>query len=66
MTAQPMLNGLAEDIVNERIILNQDIRTRARYLVDNYNFYMIDARKIWCFQLNKISSNILIDCTIGV
>ncbi|UJR19151.1 hypothetical protein I4U23_022281 [Adineta vaga] len=66
MTAQPLPNGLAEDIENDRIIFNQDIKTRTQYLVESYNFDVTDARKIWCFGPNENGPNMLIDCTKGV
>ena len=44
----------------------QDIKERARYLADTYDFDVTEARKIWCFGPETMGPNLVIDCTKGV
>ena len=46
--------------------LTQDLKERARYLADTYNFDINHARKIWCFGPNTSGPNILVDVTQGI
>ncbi|CAF4454969.1 unnamed protein product, partial [Rotaria sp. Silwood2] len=66
LKAQPMPNGLPEDIENGQITSNQEIKARARYLYDKYDYDIYEARKIWCFGPEKTGPNFLIDSTFGI
>lgn len=66
MTAEPLNEKFCQDIENGKIMLNQDVKERARYLHDEHGFDLTDARKIWAFGPNQFDSNILIDVTKGV
>ena len=44
----------------------QDLKERARYLADEYNYDVTEARKIWCFGPEGTGPNLLIDVTKGV
>jgi len=66
MRAVPMPEGLAEDIDEGEVTPRQDIKTRARYLADKYEYDVNEARKIWCFGPNVNGPNMLVDCTKAV
>ncbi|CAF2752871.1 unnamed protein product [Rotaria sp. Silwood2] len=66
LKAQPMPNGLPEDIENGQITSNQEIKARARYLYEKYDYDIYEARKIWCFGPEQTGPNFLIDSTIGI
>merc|ERR1719461_1629402 len=66
MTAVNMPDGLPEDIDDGKVALRQELKTRARYLADTYEWEVGEARKIWCFGPDTTGPNILVDCTKGV
>jgi len=66
MRAQPMPDGLAEDIDKGKVNPRDDFKVRARYLCDTYEYDITEARKIWCFGPDGTGPNILMDCTKGV
>ncbi|CAF4646780.1 unnamed protein product [Rotaria sp. Silwood1] len=66
LKAQPMPNGLPEDIENGQITSNQEIKARARYLYEKYDYDIYEARNIWCFGPEKTGPNFLIDSTIRI
>jgi len=66
MRAAPMPDGLAEDIDDGKITPRQDLKVRARYLAENFEYDVNEARKIWCFGPNVNGPNLLIDCTKAV
>ncbi len=66
MTAEPLSEKFCTDIDEGRISLNQDIKQRAKYLVNEHGFDSNDSKKIWCFGPNQFDSNILVDTCKGV
>lgn len=66
MRARPMPDGLAEDIDNGNITPRQEMKERARYLADKYEYDATEARKIWTFGPDGLGPNLVIDCTKGV
>jgi len=64
--AEPLEEGLSEDIENGKCTSKDDPKNRARYLADTYNWDVTDARKIWCFGPDTNGPNILLDQTKGV
>merc|ERR1719414_333238 len=64
--AAPMPDGLPEDIDDGEVAPRQDIKTRARFLADKYEYDVNEARKIWCFGPDTNGPNILVDCTKAV
>ncbi|XP_043480003.1 translation elongation factor 2 [Leptopilina heterotoma] len=66
MRAQPMPDGLPEDIDNGEVNPRDDFKVRARYLSEKYDYDVTEARKIWCFGPDGTGPNILVDCTKGV
>jgi elongation factor 2 len=66
MKAQPMPDGLAEDIDSGKVYARQEVKERARYLADTYAYDVNEARKIWCFGPEGTGPNVVMDCTKGV
>lgn len=66
MTAQPFREGLAEDIEKGEISSNQELKARARFLAEKYEWDVAEARKIWCFGPDGTGPNLLVDVTKGV
>ncbi len=44
----------------------QDVKARARYLAEKYEFDVSEARKIWCFGPETSGPNMVIDTSKGV
>lgn len=66
MKARPFEEGLAEDIEKGEISSNEDLKVRARFLADKYEWDVGEARKIWCFGPDGTGPNLLVDVTKGV
>jgi len=66
MRAVPMPDGLPEDIDSGNITPRQEVKERARYLAEKYNYDVTEARKIWCFGPDGTGPNMVVDCTKGV
>lgn len=64
--AEPLSQGLSEDIEAGLCTTKDDPKVRARFLADKYAWDITDARKIWCFGPDTSGPNILIDQTKGV
>lgn len=43
-----------------------DVKTRARYLADNFEWDVQEARKIWCYGPDNSGPNVVVDVTKGV
>jgi len=66
MKAVPMQEGIAEDIDKGEINPRDDLKVRARYLIDTYQWDATDARKIWAFGPEGTGPNLLVDVSKGV
>jgi len=66
MKARPCEDGLAEDIDKGDITARQELKARARYLADKFEWDVGEARKIWCFGPDGNGPNLLVDVTKGV
>nr|QVU21452.1 translation elongation factor 2 [Salpingoeca crinita] len=66
MKAEPFTEGLAEAIDDEKVSSKQDPKERARYLADNFEWDVGDARKIWCFGPEGTGPNMVVDVSKGV
>lgn len=66
MKARPFPDGLAEDIDKGDVSSRQELKQRARYLAEKYEWDVSEARKIWCFGPDGTGPNILVDITKGV
>ena len=64
--AQPLADGIAEQIDDGTILSTGDVKTRARLLVDQYAWDPLEAKKIWAFGPEGTGPNLLVDCTKGV
>lgn len=66
MKARPFPDGLAEDVDKGDVTARQELKQRARYLAEKYEWEVAEARKIWCFGPDGSGPNILVDVTKGV
>lgn len=66
MRARPLEDGLAEDIEKGDVTARQELKARARYLADKYEWEATDCKKIWCFGPDGTGPNLLVDVTKGV
>lgn len=66
MKSRPFPDGLAEDIEKGEVSARQELKARARYLADKYEWEVTEARKIWCFGPDGSGANLLVDVTKGV
>jgi len=66
MRARPFPDGLAEDIDKGDVYPRQEVKARARYLAEKYEYDVTEARKIWCFGPEGTGPNLMMDCSKGV
>jgi len=66
MKAAPLPDGLPQDIDDGEVAPRQELKERARYLSEKYDFDVTEARKIWTFGPDGTGPNLVIDCTKGV
>jgi len=66
MKAINMPDGLPEDIDNGDVTPRQEMKERARYLAEKYDYDVTEARKIWTFGPDGTGPNMVVDCTKGV
>jgi len=66
MKAVPMPDGLADDIEKGDVTPRQEVKERARYMSEKYEYDPTEARKIWCFGPEGTGANIVVDVTKGV
>jgi len=66
MKAVPMPDGLADDIEKGDVTPRQEVKERARYMSEKYEYDVTEARKIWCFGPEGTGANIVVDVTKGV
>jgi len=64
--AEPLPEGLSEEIEAGKVTARDDPKTRGRYLADTFGMDVGDARKIWCFGPEGTGPNIVIDATKAV
>jgi elongation factor 2 len=66
LSAEPMPDGLADDIDKGEVSARDDPKNRAKILSEKYEYDVTEARKIWCFGPDGTGPNILMDVTKGV
>jgi len=66
MKARPFPDGLAEDIEKGDVSARQELKARARYLSEKFEWDVTESRKIWCFGPDGSGPNLLMDVTKGV
>jgi elongation factor 2 len=64
--AEPLQDGLADEIEGGGVSAKDDPKVRGRHLADKYGWDVNDARKIWCFGPETTGANLLVDMTKGV
>nr|QPO14353.1 eukaryotic elongation factor 2 [Imasa heleensis] len=64
--AEPLEEGLADDIENNRYNTRDDPKVKAKYLCDNYGWDPDSARKVWALGPNENGPNMLVDTTKAV
>ncbi|KAG0160381.1 hypothetical protein PDIDSM_7908 [Penicillium digitatum] len=64
MIAEPLDDGIAEDIESGKVSIKDPIRKVARYFEDNYDWDKLAARTIWAFGPDEMGPNILQDDTL--
>ena len=66
MICEPMENGLANDIENNKISLNWNKKTISKFFMqDNYDYDLFASRSVWAFGPEDNSPNMLIDDTLA-
>merc|ERR1712213_170177 len=66
MKAAPLPDGVAEAIEKGDVTPRQEFKERARFLSDNFDMDVGEARKIWSFGPEGTGPNLLMDCTKAV
>merc|ERR1719225_134510 len=66
MKALPFPDGLADEIEDKKVTPRDEVKARARYLSEKYEWDVNDCRKIWCFGPDQTGANMVIDVTKGV
>jgi|SaaInl47_10m_RNA_FD_contig_81_634283_length_2539_multi_3_in_0_out_0_2 elongation factor 2 len=66
MTAEPMADGLVEKIEKAEIFPSQDLKARAKVLVNEYEWEDDHARKIWSFGPEGTGPNLFVDSTKAI
>jgi len=66
MTGANMPDGVATDIDDGTITPRQEFKARARFLADNRDFDVGEARRIWAFGPEGTGPNLLMDVSKGV
>jgi U5 small nuclear ribonucleoprotein component len=64
MIAEPLDDGIAEDIENGRVSIKDPIRKVARFFEEKYDWDKLAARSIWAFGPDETGPNILQDDTL--
>eukprot|EP00294_Goniomonas_avonlea_P005213 CAMPEP_0114538990 /NCGR_PEP_ID=MMETSP0114-20121206/1_1 /TAXON_ID=31324 /ORGANISM="Goniomonas sp, Strain m" /LENGTH=846 /DNA_ID=CAMNT_0001723067 /DNA_START=72 /DNA_END=2612 /DNA_ORIENTATION=+ len=66
MQAAPIDESLCGEIDEGKVNPRDDAKTRGRYLADNYEWDINEARKIWAFGPDTNGPNLLVDVTKAV
>merc|ERR1712066_447880 len=66
MKAAPIGDELPEDIDSGEVTPRGELKQRARYLAEKYEWDVNEARKIWCFGPDGTGPNMVLDVTKGV
>lgn len=64
MIAEPLDDGIAEDIESGKVSIKDPIRKVARFFEENYDWDKLAARSIWAFGPDEMGPNILQDDTL--
>ncbi|KAL1311629.1 hypothetical protein AAFC00_001739 [Neodothiora populina] len=64
MVAEPLDEGIAEDIERGRVNIRDPIRKVSKFFEDNYGYDILAARNIWAFGPDDMGPNILQNDTL--
>lgn len=64
MIAEPLEEGIAEDIESGAVKITDPQRDRARFFEEKYDWDKLAARSIWAFGPDEMGPNVLIDDTL--
>ena len=65
-TSEPLHEDLPGLIESAEISPSQDLKERAKRLVEEFGWEKEDAAKIWCFGPDNVGPNLVVDVTKGV
>lgn len=65
-SAEPLHEDLPLLIENEEISATQDVKSRGKRLVEEFEWEKDDTVKIWCFGPDNTGPNMVVDVTKGV
>ena len=63
---EPLTEELSLEMEDGKAGADADPKVRARFLADNYEWDVTDARKIWCYGPDGRGPNVVVDVTKGV
>ncbi|RKP16771.1 P-loop containing nucleoside triphosphate hydrolase protein, partial [Rozella allomycis CSF55] len=66
MKAAPFDEELSKDIEAGKVTPRDEVKARAKFLAETYNWNPDEAKKIWCFGPDTSGPNVLVDMTKGV
>ena len=64
MVAEPLDDGIAEDIATGKVSIRDPIRKVGKYFEENYGWDLLASRSIWAFGPDETGPNILQDDTL--
>lgn len=64
MVAEPLDDGIAEDIESGKVSIRDPIRKVGKYFEENYGWDLLASRSIWAFGPDEMGPNILQDDTL--
>jgi len=64
--AEPLSEELVQDIEDKKCNPRDEVKVRAKFLADNHNWDLGEARKIWAFGPDGVGPNIICDDTKAV
>jgi len=66
MKAQHITEELGTDLDDDKVSPKDDPKIRGRFLADNHEWDVSEARKIWAFGPEGTGPNLLVECAKGV
>jgi elongation factor 2 len=66
MKANPLPDGLAQEIEDGKVTPKQEAKERSKYLQENFDMDPNDTRKIWCFGPEVTGPNMVVEVAKGV
>lgn len=64
MIAEPLEQGIAEDIENGRVTMRMTAKERGKWFEEKYQWDLLASRSIWAFGPDDFGPNILLDDTL--